>query len=369
MIAPMLGFASTLARACCPCVVLAGAMVAACASAAAPSHPRDSVDAGDDAAYRALCAVLARNPATGAPTDSIAELLPLLDDDLRGNFTLVYATRSPHRDVDPRHPRVLLFGRDARVVLAFTGDPAGANRDVLEVIHFRDAQRAFELERFVLPAAARRDPALAALARANGRANPLECRRCHGADPRPIFDSYFVWPGFYGSSRDSFALDGAELANYRAFLADRDEPGSIYRLLGFPPGSEVSPYSRDPAVDEAFDFAPNMRLGIALTELNRERIARTLEASPRYATYRDKLLAGLLRCEPMSAAAGVLEGHDRVTGQIKWTGTVVDLVFGSNAQLRAVVEVYASSDAQPACVRDFVAAWTKVMNLDRFDLA
>jgi catalase-peroxidase len=67
--------------------------------------------------------------------------------------------------------------------------------------------------------------------------------------------------------------------------------------------------------------------------------------------------------------AGVLEGRDRATGAVKWTATVVDLVFGSNAQLRAVAEVYASADAQPAFVRDFVAAWTKVMNLDRYDLA
>ena len=65
----------------------------------------------------------------------------------------------------------------------------------------------------------------------------------------------------------------------------------------------------------------------------------------------------------------VLEGHDRATGQLKWTATVVDLVFGSNSQLRAIAEVYASSDAQPAFVRDFVAVWAKVMNLDRFDLA
>ncbi|HTT10712.1 MAG TPA: catalase/peroxidase HPI [Burkholderiaceae bacterium] len=69
-----------------------------------------------------------------------------------------------------------------------------------------------------------------------------------------------------------------------------------------------------------------------------------------------------------ASTPGVLEGRDRKTGEIKWTGTLVDLVFGSNSQLRALAEVYASSDAQPKFVRDFVAAWTKVMNLDRFDL-
>jgi len=70
-----------------------------------------------------------------------------------------------------------------------------------------------------------------------------------------------------------------------------------------------------------------------------------------------------------ATSEGVLEGRDRTTGEIKWTGTVVDLVFGSNSQLRALAEVYASSDAQQAFVHAFVAAWNKVMNLDRFDLA
>ncbi len=70
-----------------------------------------------------------------------------------------------------------------------------------------------------------------------------------------------------------------------------------------------------------------------------------------------------------SATEGVLEGRDRKTGALKWTGTVVDLVFGSNSQLRALAEVYGSSDAQAKFVQDFVAAWAKVMNLDRFDLA
>jgi catalase-peroxidase len=65
----------------------------------------------------------------------------------------------------------------------------------------------------------------------------------------------------------------------------------------------------------------------------------------------------------------VLEGFDRATGDPKWTGTIVDLVFGSNSQLRALAEVYACSDSQQVFVRDFVAAWNKVMNLDRFDLA
>ena len=70
-----------------------------------------------------------------------------------------------------------------------------------------------------------------------------------------------------------------------------------------------------------------------------------------------------------SNATDVFEGRDRKTGEVKWTGTRVDLVFGSNSQLRALAEVYASSDTQKKFIHDFIAAWNKVMNLDRFDLA
>jgi catalase-peroxidase len=73
--------------------------------------------------------------------------------------------------------------------------------------------------------------------------------------------------------------------------------------------------------------------------------------------------------KPVSQDADVFEGRDRKTGALKWTGTRVDLVFGSNSQLRALAEVYGSSDAQKKFVQDFIAAWNKVMNLDRFDLA
>jgi catalase-peroxidase len=70
-----------------------------------------------------------------------------------------------------------------------------------------------------------------------------------------------------------------------------------------------------------------------------------------------------------ATAEGVFDGQDRATGEPKWTATAVDLVFGAHSQLRAIAEVYASSDGQAKFVQDFVAAWNKVMNLDRFDLA
>lgn len=80
------------------------------------------------------------------------------------------------------------------------------------------------------------------------------------------------------------------------------------------------------------------------------------------------LLSRSVKWEPSATSEEVFEGQDRKTEKAKWTGTRVDLVFGSNSQLRALAEVYASDDAQETFVADFVAAWTKVMNLDRFDL-
>ncbi|HEX6538881.1 MAG TPA: peroxidase/catalase (catalase-peroxidase), partial [Candidatus Dormibacteraeota bacterium] len=68
-------------------------------------------------------------------------------------------------------------------------------------------------------------------------------------------------------------------------------------------------------------------------------------------------------------AGTTFQGRDRATGAVRWTATRVDLVFGSNSQLRAIAEVYASDDAKAKFVTDFVRAWDKVMNLDRFDLA
>jgi catalase-peroxidase len=80
-----------------------------------------------------------------------------------------------------------------------------------------------------------------------------------------------------------------------------------------------------------------------------------------------KLLDMRTKWQPSSD--GVFEGRDRKTGEPRWTASIVDLVFGSSSQLRALAEVYACDDSHEAFVHDFVAAWTKVMNLDRFDVA
>lgn len=247
-----------------------------------------------------LEALLRKSPATGMPVDSIGELIPLLPRDLRSNFTFVYDSRSPFRSsISPAYPRAILFLPDARLVLTFTGDPEKPGFDVLESLSFDDRTARFELRIYPLPAARRRgwQPS----------AENSNCANCHGSDPRPIFDSYPVWPGFYGSIFDTFLRDRPgeiELKNYRDFLAGnaRKQP---YENLVFPDGSFVAPYldppGRDhvkPAVDASnVKFLPNTRLGMALTELNRSRLYRKLAEGKDFKANEKRFLAVLLECK------------------------------------------------------------------------
>ena len=82
----------------------------------------------------------------------------------------------------------------------------------------------------------------------------------------------------------------------------------------------------------------------------------------------DYLVTGVWSEKAVSEAKDVFEGRDRKTGEVRWTATRADLIFGSHSQLRALAEVYGSADAKEKFVKDFIAAWTKVMNADRFDL-
>ena len=81
------------------------------------------------------------------------------------------------------------------------------------------------------------------------------------------------------------------------------------------------------------------------------------------------LISVVVKWSSYSSAQEVFDGVDRATGEVKWTGTRIDLIFGSNSELRALAEVYSSSDSQEKFFDDFIAAWTKVINLDRLNLA
>ncbi|HEY6881447.1 MAG TPA: hypothetical protein VI299_25655, partial [Polyangiales bacterium] len=120
--------------------------------------------------------------------------------------------------------------------------------------------------------------------------------------------------------------------------------------------------------------APEMTVlvgGLRALGINAEGTTHGVFSDKKHALSNDffkNLLAMDVEWKPTTDNKDVYEAHDRKTGARKWTGTRVDLVFGSNAILRALAEVYGSADAQQKFVRDFVAAWTKVMDLDRYDL-
>ena len=253
--------------------------------------------------------LLQKNPATGLPVDSISELVPLLPRELRANFTFVYDSRSPLRSsISPAYPRVIMFTNAARLVLTFTGDERQPGFDLLESMSFDDESAKFELHSYLLPAAERR----------GWRPPPedLNCARCHGSDSRPIFNSYPLWPGFYGSVKDTFPRDriGAkEERNYAKFLAEAAKTG-VYENLIFPADSVGGPYVnprrfRPHTVIDAklphtvidaklLPFLPNTRFGMALTELNRRRIYRKLAEGKEFRANEKQLLAKLLECRP-----------------------------------------------------------------------
>jgi hypothetical protein len=253
-------------------------------------------------AYGRLLRILEPGPGGTRPAN-IEQVLQQLPEDLRSNFTFVHTSRSTHRDViDPLFPRVVLFTPDAKLLLAFTGNPNRPGYNQLEAIHFDEQTSSFHTSRFILPDAIQREPALRNAALLNGRTDQLECTRCHGGDVRAIFDSYSLWPGFYGSMADNLGRDTRERQDYLRFLAGNAGRG-VYRHLRFPTGSSTSPYedgSRQLTVGESLRLHPNERLGDALTPLNWKRIVRKLAATGDvYRRLRYPLLAGMLSCTPM----------------------------------------------------------------------
>ena len=247
-------------------------------------------------AYERLLSIL--EPGAGrTPPANIEQVLEALPENLRSNFTLVHSSRSAHRDaIDPLFPRVILFTEDGKLLLAFTGNPDRPGYNQLEAIHFDDRTSSFRTSSFTLGERASQNGKL------GGKIDQFECTRCHGGDVRPIFDSYSLWPGFYGSLADNLGRDTRERRDYLRFLAENAGRG-VYRHLRFPAGSATTPYddgSKQLTTAEALRLHPNERLGDALTPLNWKRIVRKLAAQGDvYRRLRYPLLAGMLGCSGM----------------------------------------------------------------------
>lgn len=230
---------------------------------------------------------------------SLEQLLPLLPKEFVQNFTFVYDSRSPFNgSITPDYPRVILFSPDGKFVITFTGAPDKPGYDIIETIEFDKKSDRFKFYAYDFANPNKPNPDL----------TPESCRHCHGSDPRPIYDSYPLWPGFYGATLDSFPKDivtsTLELKNYKNFLSTNAKKG-LYKYLEFQEGSSVSPYlepdklaldEKNQAINLEIKFKPNERFGIVLTALNKKRIFRKIKKSPQYEKVKKELLYELLDC-------------------------------------------------------------------------
>jgi hypothetical protein len=256
--------------------------------------------AGENFTAADLQKLIAENPKTKKPVQNMAELLPLLPAEFLENFTFVYDSRSPFQEsISTQYPRIILFSKDAKLILTMTADPNKTGYDLLEYSQWNQGKSSFEFAAVPLPDFKKNGKTLSA--------ENLNCNRCHGIDPRPINDSYPLWPGFYGSFKDTFAkghsIAQKEEKAYKEFKKTTAKSG-LYSFLKFGSKDWFSPYLNPKKFDDTqiigdlnlFSFMPNTRLGMALTELNRKRIFRKLAAEKNYATNEKKYLVELLSC-------------------------------------------------------------------------
>ena len=157
--------------------------------------------------------------------DSIEDLLPALPESLRLHYALVFASRSL-QGASFESPRVILFGPDARFVVAFGGDPNQRGYNVLETMEFNDRSGQFLLREFEFQShASGAAPVLIS------EPNPSRCQRCHGTPARPVWDSHPLWPGVYGE-RYNASLSIEEQVGIRQFLARQGADARYRHLLG-----------------------------------------------------------------------------------------------------------------------------------------
>lgn len=221
---------------------------------------------------------------------TVERVLARLPEEMLANFTMVYESRSL-QDASLAAPRVLLFGRDAKLIITFNGEPEQKLYDELELLQWRDADERFELRSIKF--------------NGNGvqfsKKNPAICLTCHGQAPRPIWGSYDYqttdrefWHGFYGSVHDAPKKVPAERAGYLDLRA-RAPNHPRFRFLKFEhPGSKWYPYGLGAYQHQ---YRPNNRLGNLLARLNARRIARLVQQNGFLARHRDLVLSWLLQCE------------------------------------------------------------------------
>lgn len=203
---------------------------------------------------------------------TVESVIAILPESHLKNYTLMHTSASAQGS-SYQNPRAILYGEDARLIVAFNGESSQAAYQDLELIQFRDDSKQFEFRRIRFPEGSSRGEAFVAFS----EPNPKQCLHCHRAEPRPVWEPYLVWPGAYGGEDDSLFrgfinhLPAEESRLYHDFMASRAQHPR-YRDLRESP------------------VLPNALLGIALNRLNMESLARSLARHPKSASYRYALL-------------------------------------------------------------------------------
>jgi hypothetical protein len=233
----------------------------------------------------------------GKEIDSIDNLLPLLPETMRSNYSLMYESKS----IQPASfasPRVIMFGKEAKLVLAYNGDPnlskfSGAKNPFygLEAIQWRDDSKRFDFYRINFPPPGSQDRNVLFSER-----NPASCLGCHQSDPRPNWEHYPIWPGAYGSESDNMSFadedpDRKELKEFKKFLESSHESPRYKHLSNLDTRFDVS--------NNNIPSRPNTILGAHLTQLNNQRIVRLMQQLPEY-TYLKFAIAAIFSLERKS---------------------------------------------------------------------
>lgn len=273
------------------------ALVGACAAATpdvglATDEALTNAAGGGAFDYEALTALIAEHDVR-----SVEELLPLLPADFRSSYTLMHDSLSLQA-ASYEHPRVIMFGKDARLTCTFNGDPSQVGYDTLECFQFRDAERAFDFRQIRFPS---NDARAAFSARGESVGGDVKCSKCHGDDPRPNWDPYDQWAGAYGSDDDALGVD---LDRYRAFVAKRDAHPR-YRWLIQDEALPTAPYT--PGYSLTVTRRPNLRFSGAAGRLNALRATRLLETRLSHAAALG-FAVGALACQLSPEQWSALEG-------------------------------------------------------------
>ena len=218
------------------------------------------------------------------PVFRIEELLPLLPSEYRSRHVLVYASRSL-QSASATFPRVILFGFDARFIIAFSGDPNRPGYELLETIEFDDQEKIFQFRSITFPS-----EISAKESRIHpypSEKNPLLCANCHREELRPNWDTYSAWPGVYGSHNDVYP--GPENRDYKIFQENIFRKIGRYRHLE---NAEAYPDSSW-YLDYYVWGRPNLQFTWLLSLLNSQSIARSIKKTKSLHPYRYALLASL----------------------------------------------------------------------------